>query len=222
MERFVPPEQLGRKIAADLRAMQRRVRGAVRRTAKQAVKICQANVPGEYSEIAPGIEAVEEDGAVLVRSHAPHSLIVEVGPPRGETGAIGDVAALTAYIKRFGSARTKVGRSIRKRLGWFVQKRTRSQGRSSPIDAPERLAWATLGHIRKYAKPHRFMLAGLPAIEKALASNIEDALNSVGKAEIAALAAKSGLLASSLTASAARLAKTSGRKARAPRKPRKG
>lgn len=225
MERLVTPGQLGRKIAADLKAMQRRVKGAVRKTAKQAVKVCKANVPAEYSEIAPGIEALEEGGAIIVRSHAPHSDAVEVGVSAFSTSGLPDPADLAAWIRRFGSARTKLGAKIRRQLRWFKNPRKRGQGASLPADAPLRLAYATIGHIRKHGAPRRFMKSALPDIEKALGSNIEDALSSVGKAEIAALAAKSGLVASSIGAAAARLARTSGKKAkapRAPRKPRKG
>jgi hypothetical protein len=242
MEQIVKSGDLKRVLRADMRALQRRVQGAIVKTAKTGVAICQKNVPDQFSEVRPGIKVVKDGRSVVIRSHAPHSDAVERGPDttfesfsaqrHAEGGNTPDIPTLTAWVRAYGSGRGNdaASRMVKRGLKGFVQRARRGkngQGRSSPIDAPRQLAYAILGSITKHRRPHRFMQASLPEIEALLDRLIQGAMDTkltLGDS-VAALAASSSITVGVLgggTAGAAarRLARMSGKRARAPKRKR--
>lgn len=244
-------------LRRDMKALKARVSKAVVTTAKMGAEVCKGNVPPQFSEIAPGIKAIKDGKNVVIRSHAPHSNAVEVGPgfhqvttttkgggrgtfttPNGQVhagmGVMPDVGTLIAWIRQYGSGRGggEMGRSVRamlKAIPTPKQPRRKRKAFAPAVmkvhhDPAVALAMILINSLKKHNKPWRFMQSAMPAIERLLDMNIQNAMDakiSLGDA-IAALAGSSsigsvGSLGSGrmrLGAAARRLAKSSGRKAR--------
>lgn len=237
-EQHVKPGEFAKALRADMRALAARVRGAVAGTARAGVKICQGNVPAQFAEIRPGIKAGKEGRTVIIRSSAPHSDAVERGPDHiiesfsrvliEGGGNVPSIPDMTAWVREHGSGRGNDAASklVRAGLRGLVQRARRgkqAQGRASPIDAPRQIAFAIIGSLQKHRTPHRFMQASLPAIERYLDWNIQNAMEakvSIGDA-LAALAASSSIGAGGrmgtgrirLPKAARQLARSSGKKA---------
>lgn len=128
-------------LRAEMKALKARVNKAVVNTAKVGAEVCKSFVPSQFSEIAPGIKAIKDGNATVIRSHAPHSRAVEVGPgfhhvamttkgggrgtfttPNGQVfagmGVMPDLGTLIAWIRQYGSGRGggETGKSVRAML----------------------------------------------------------------------------------------------------------
>ena len=178
-EKHVTPSTLARELRKDLRALSRRVKSAVRKTAKQGAEVCRTAVPTEFEEIAAGIIVV--DGKII-RSTAPHSDPVERGARgyamgnRLHGGNLPEPRDLIEYIRKHGSGRGKVGKGVRRALKRLEIRGKRGVGRHSDINAPRNLAYAILNSLKKHQRPYRFMQAPLPIIQALLNTNVEAAL----------------------------------------------
>lgn len=237
LEQHIKLTDLKRAIAADMRNLKKRVSKAVLAAAKAGAEVCKSNVPGDFSEVVPGIKVIKDGGNVVIRSHAPHSDALERGPsmivesfskiPSDGAGNLPDIPTMTAWVRQYGSGRGNdaATRMVKKGLRGLVQRARRGrngQGRSSPIDAPRQLAYAIIGSLMKHRKPYRFMQASLPAITALLDNTIPNAMDAPVTLSdaVAALAASSSIRTDRVRIGGAahRLAKTSGRAARMPRK----
>ena len=178
-------KELGQVLRRDMKARERRVQSAIRRTAQKGAAHVRRNVPVAFSELRDSVSAT---GTKIV-ADAPHAAAVEVGsrphwPPleplikwvklRGMQGLASD-----RQLSRLpGTTTEQQARAVNAELSRFAVARSR-RGRATAldIDAPRKVAFLIARAIsRRGTKPHFYMRNSLAAILGILHIEIEAAL----------------------------------------------
>lgn len=187
---FTDLGQACRQIERDMKARERRVRGAVKKTARFMRNEAVKTVPKAFGELAAGLHVEDRDDGSAVISDAPHAAAVEMGsrphmPP---------IAPILAWVKLRGmQGLTKTGRlrkeSSDERKGAAraiaaalkgKARGARSGGSYTPVDAAEQLAWAIAKTIEKYgSKPTYYMGQLVPLATLELEIFVKEALEDV-------------------------------------------
>ncbi len=169
--------ELKRVLAKDMRARQKRVERAVKKSARRGASVVRRNVPVAFSELRDSVHA---DGTTIV-ADAPHAAPVETGsrphfPPiepierwvklRGMQGLAGSsTKRLTGTTSR-GAAGAVAGMIAGMESGGAVS-----------VDAPRQIAFLIARAIsQRGTKPHHYMRGSLPAIMKILDHEVRQAL----------------------------------------------
>ena len=175
-----------------MKRLQKQVDNAVRKTARQAVRIVRKNVPVAFGELRDSLHAESLPGPGQVATtiaDAPHAAAVEVG----SRPHLVPLDALIKWVKLRGmqglsaSGRVRNKRWSAKGMGSTTREHARrvaaqlkglESGGSLSVDAPEQIARAIQQAIlRKGTKPHWFVAKSMPEILRLLEQNVEAALN---------------------------------------------
>lgn len=183
--------QANKRIKMDLRAKQRGAEEAVRKTARDGVKVVRDQVPVAFSELSDSIHAGSALNGAYIIADAPHAAAVENGS-RPHTPPL---EPLIRWVKLRGMQGLRSASALRKTRGASHARTVASQLRQlqsrtfsdrsgtgsvySPVDAAETVARAIQAVIAKRGtKPHAFMLKSLPELQMMLDSNVRKAMNS--------------------------------------------
>ena len=173
---------LGRLFAKHQKARQRRITGAVRKTAKQGVPIVRANVPVAFGELGESLADKPTGTGAKIEAGAPHAAAVEVGS-RPHTPPL---EPLIAWVRLRAAQGLLSERQLNKLPGTTtatharaVAAQVRGMERDGAVDAdaPRQIAFAIQQKIaREGTLPQWFARRSLPAIVELLESLVTDAL----------------------------------------------
>ena len=131
-------EELGRVLAEDMKTLRERVVTATNKTATIGKGIAKAKAPQAHGDLADSIDVMQTGDVATIRSWAPYSAAVEVGsrphmPP---------LAPLVAWVKTRGMRGLAVDVPSAPDAWAKGAIAAAGDGRSTPVDAAERIAWA--------------------------------------------------------------------------------
>jgi hypothetical protein len=173
--------EFNRRIRLDMRARTKRIKKAIRETARNGKKIVRSNVPVAFHELERSIRSDSH----RIYTEAPHAASVEVGsrphrPP---------LAPLIAWVRLRGMQGLKSDKQLRKLSGSTTRKSARRVAASIrnhmladgsdaiAVDAPLQIARAIQNAIAKHGtKPHHYMGDSVPGVVEILGYQIRNAL----------------------------------------------
>jgi len=174
--------ELGRLFARHQRERQRRITGAVRRTAKDGAPVMKSNVPVAFGELRESLAGKATERGGKIEADAPHAAAVEVGS-RPHTPPL---EPLIAWVKLRAAQGLLSAQELSKLPGpttathataVAAQVRGMEHGGAVDVDAPRRIAFAIQQKIaREGTMPHWFARRSLPQIVELLDAYVKDAL----------------------------------------------
>jgi hypothetical protein len=171
--------ELERRFAKDMKGLERKVRGAVRRAANKGRRIVKGNVPVAHGELRESVHS--DDGKIIV--DAPHAAAVNNGS-RPHWMPIGP---LLTWVKLRGMQGLATDRQRGRLPGTTTAGAAQSvagmlasheRGGSSSVDAPMQVARAIQHAIAtRGTRPHHFIETSLPALRALLDAELHAALH---------------------------------------------
>lgn len=181
----VKPHELGPLMAKNERARSKRIEAAIRRAARRGAALIRRSVPVAHSELRDSVHVV----GTRIIVDAPHAAAVE----RGSRPHFPPLAPLIKWVKLRGTQGLARAKSLQRMPGNTTAAHARSvasqiasmgshggarsEGSSTPVDAPERVARAIQRAIgARGTKPHWYARKNLPAIFRMTQSEVRQAL----------------------------------------------
>lgn len=165
--------ELQSAIREDLAALRNKAVKACERTAEEGVAIPRAKAPTAFGELRMSIDPKSTAGGATIRADAPHAAALEIGTrPHWP-----DIVKLTQWVRLRATQAQNVYASGGRPRGQVRQVhsaiRKLSTRRASPIDAPDKVAYAIASVIaRRGTKPTWYMKRSLPKLMQLLHVNM--------------------------------------------------
>lgn len=173
-----------KQITRDMKAREKRVKRGQTKTADQTARWMKANtIPKAFGDLMDSVHVeTTSDGAILV-TDAPHAAAVE----NGSRPHWVPLEALIKWVKLRGMQGIMPEKKLQRLPGSTTQMHARSiaqqirdhsfSSRTTPIDAPEKIARAIQAAIAKRGtKPQHYQLKSMPALNAFLHQNMQDAV----------------------------------------------
>lgn len=163
-----------RRFSADMRARTRRIKKAIRKTARAGKRVVAENVPVAFGDLRQSLQT--DDHRIF--SDAPHAAAVE----NGSRPHFPPLEPLIAWVKLRGMQGLRGGK-LAGRTSRPAAKAVRNMLRNQEVDgalgvdAPRAVAYAiALAISKRGTKPHRYMGDSVPGVVEILDREIVAAL----------------------------------------------